>query len=286
MTVLGRHALPMEVIRIVLQVLEYAAASDKSVSAKLCLVCHTVRSWILPVLYDRVVLSSAQAIERFAYAQMENSDDKIVKPAPATVVRKLWIGPTSSVEQNDLSYGSSSWPITLIHQILVRCPALDALALVNLYQGVWYRLAGVIPRGLQSLCLGPVHGKVDWRYLPCAPSLREFITMDTYMMDEEIQQIVLSPSIRRIRRLYSHGDRVSLAFDQLQCVEKATALEKLEIVCCEETEEEAAAILDRVSKSYVYEPARVALIPRSHIREGRYDPISVLYQDWLTLTKT
>ncbi|KAI0354221.1 hypothetical protein OH77DRAFT_518614 [Trametes cingulata] len=215
---------------------------------------------------------------------MENPDRIAIEPAPVTLVRNLWIGPTSSVEQNDLSYGSSSWPITLIHQILVRCSALRSLALVNLYQGVWYRLAGVIPSGLQSLCLGPVHGKVDWRYLPCAPNLREFVTMDTYMMDEEIQQIVLSPSIRRIRRLYSHGDRVSLAFDQLECVEKATALEKLEIVCCEETEEQAAAILDEVSKSYQYDPARVALIPTSHIREGRYDPISVLFDDWLDLT--
>ncbi|KAI0673173.1 hypothetical protein C8Q78DRAFT_1068585 [Trametes maxima] len=210
-------------------------------------------------------------------------DDTIVEPAPASIVRALWVGPTNSVEQNDLTYGSSSWPITLIHQILARCTSIHFLALVNLYQGVWYRLSGVIPPGVQSLCVGPVHGKIDWRYLTCAPALREFITMDTYMMDEEIQQMVLSPTIRRIRRVYSHGERVGLAFDQLECVQKATALEKLEIVCCAETEEQAAMVLEEMAHAYahVFEPERVALIPKSHMRGGRYDPIGVLFEDWL-----
>ncbi|KAI0651118.1 hypothetical protein C8Q79DRAFT_931542 [Trametes meyenii] len=278
-----QHALPMEVIRIVL---EYAASSNRSEGAKLCRLCSAVRSWLLPILYSRVVLSSAGEVQRFAYAQMEDPDDAVVvEPAPATVVQTLWVGPTSSVEQNDLSYGSSSWPITLIHQVLTRCPSIHSLALVNLYQGVWHRLSGVIPPGVQSLCVGPVHGKMDWRYLPCALALREFITMDTYMMDEEIQQIVLSPAIRRIRRVYSHGERVGLAFDQLECVQKATALEKLEIVCCAETEEQAAAVLEEMAEAYVFEPERVALIPKSHMRGGRYNPIGVLFEDWLVATR-
>ncbi|OSC96397.1 hypothetical protein PYCCODRAFT_1309324 [Trametes coccinea BRFM310] len=209
----------------------------------------------------------------------------VVHPAPATIVRNLWIGPTSSVKQNDLVYNPSSWPITLIHQILARCKSLRSFALINLYQNDWFRLASVLPPTLESLTLGPVHGKVDWRYLPCTRSLRDFTSMDTYMMDLELQQIVLSPSIRTVRRFYSRSDHVALAFDQLQCVEKATGLETFEVVCCAETAEKAKAILEDTAKWYKPDPEHIVLVPKSHIRNSQYDPISVLFEDWSSWTK-
>ncbi|KAI8996313.1 hypothetical protein BD414DRAFT_477495 [Trametes punicea] len=211
---------------------------------------------------------------------MEDPDGTVVHPTPASVIRNLWIGPTSSVEQNDLTYSSSAWPITLIHQIIIRCTSLRALAIVNLYQGDWFRLASVLPPGLESLTLGPVHGKVDWRYLPCTRSLREFTSMDTYMMDLELQQIVLSPGIRTVRRFYSRSDHIKLAFDQLECVEKATTLEKLELVCCAETVRQAATILEDLAKRYKPDPERVVLVPKSHTHESCYDPIAILFDDW------
>ncbi|KAH9886722.1 hypothetical protein C8Q73DRAFT_715076 [Cubamyces lactineus] len=277
------HTLPVEVIR---TVLELAAASDKAAGAKLCCLCSTVRLWLLPVLYDTVVLSSAKTIERFAYGQMENPDSTAVYPPPTSIVRKLWIGPTSSTVQNDLAYSSSAWPITLVHQILVRCASLHALAIVNLYQGDWFRLAHVLPAGLRALTLGPVHGKVDWRYLPCSASLREFTSMDTYMMDLELQQIVAAPGIRTVRRVYSRVDHINLAFDQLDCVEKATSLEKLEIVCCAESVERAASVLEKIARCYKLNPERIALVPKSHISGSTFDPIAVLFNDWLLSWRT
>ncbi|CDO77474.1 hypothetical protein BN946_scf184902.g8 [Trametes cinnabarina] len=216
---------------------------------------------------------------------MEVPDGVPVHPPPASIVRNLWVGPMSSVEQYDLAYSSSSWPITLIHQILLRCKSLRVLAIMNLYQGDWFRLASVLPAGIQSLSLGPVHGKVDWRYLPCTRALREFTSMDTYMMDLELQQIVTSPNIRTVRRFYSRGDHINLAFDQLECVDKATALQTLEVVCCAETVERAASILEDMEKWYKPDPERIILVPRSHIRNSRYDPIAVFFEDWTASAK-
>ncbi|KAI9058729.1 hypothetical protein FKP32DRAFT_1218445 [Trametes sanguinea] len=267
-------------------VFELAALDDQSDGAKLCGICRTVRSWLLPLIYDTVLLTSSKSIQRFAYALMEDPiEHVIVHPAPASIVRNLWIGPTSSVKQNDLTYHPSSWPVTLIHQILARCKSLRSFALINLYQNDWFRLASVLPPGLESLTLGPVHGKVDWRYLPCARSLRTFTSMDTYMLDLELQQIVVSPNIRTVRRFYSRSGHVALAFDQLQCVEKATGLQTMEIVCCAETVEKAKTILEDTAKWYKLDPERIVLVPKSHTRNSCFDPISVLFEDWSALTK-
>ncbi|KAI0331376.1 hypothetical protein GY45DRAFT_1322423 [Cubamyces sp. BRFM 1775] len=277
------HALPVEVIR---TVLEWAAGSDKASGAKLCRLCSTVRLWLLPVLYDTVILSSAKTIERFAYGQVENPDSTVVYPPPASVVRRLWIGPTSSTVQNDLVYSPSAWPITLVHQILVRCASLHALAIVNLYQGDWFRLAHVLPAGLHSLTLGPVHGKVVWWYLPCSASLREFTSMDTEMMDLELLKIVAAPSIRTVRRVYSRVDHVNLAFDQLDCVDKASSLEKFEIICCAKSVERAASVLEKIAKGYKPIPERVVLVPKSYLCGSTFDPIAVLFNDWLSSWRT
>ncbi|KAL1943282.1 hypothetical protein VTO73DRAFT_4357 [Trametes versicolor] len=140
-------------------------------------------------------------------------------------------------------------------------------------------------RGVCALWIGPVHGKADWRYLPCAGSAREFLTMDTYMTEDELRQIVRSPSIRRVRRFFSKSVGLG-ALQQLGCVEDARGLEKLEIVCCSSSKEEAAAALEEALQTYRYEPTpHVVLISRSHMYKGRCDPLALLHDDWVSATR-
>ncbi|KAI0633050.1 hypothetical protein C8Q77DRAFT_865963 [Trametes polyzona] len=206
-------------------------------------------------------------------------------PTPASLICRLWIGPTSSVDQGDLSY-NAPWPIPAICNILARCPSLHSLALMNAHQKCWPRLSLAIPRAVRALWIGPVHGKADWRYLPCAPSAREFLTMDTYMTQDELRQIVLSPSIRRVRRFFSSPVGVGLyTLDQLACVEQAPWLESFELVCCSATKEEAAVALEEAVRVHGYEPtARVVLTPRSNMHGGRRDPLALLFEDWVDAT--
>ena len=243
--------------------------------------CRTARSWVLPLLYDDVTLSSSQAITRFAYAVANKPDNVTLTPTtPASLVRKLWIGPTSSVDQNDLPYNSSAWPIALVHQILTQCTSLRALAILCVSQMHWDRLIGVIPPLVTTLWLGPVHGQVYYPYLPCASNLRNLTSLDTCMIDTEISHLVLSPSIHTLRRVYSSVDRVMLAFDQLECVERATVLERLDIVCFGDTEKEVKSVLEETASRYEYDRDRVALVPKSSLCEGRRDVIAVLFKDW------
>ncbi|EIW56429.1 uncharacterized protein TRAVEDRAFT_38405 [Trametes versicolor FP-101664 SS1] len=265
-----RHALPMKII------------VQTSGGAKLCLVCRTVQYWLLPILYHTVVLSSSAVIERFAASitgtRPSASSAPLIELKPSALVRKLWIGPTSSIDQAYLSYNSPAWPVPRICAILALCQSLHALAIMNVHQKSWPRLALDIPRGVRALWIGLVHGKADWRYLPCAASAREFLTMDTYMTEDELRQIVRSQSIRRVRRFFSKP--------QLGCVEDARGLEKLEVVCCSSSKEEAATALEEALQTYRYEPTpHVALIPRSHMYKGRCDPLALLHDDWLSATR-
>ncbi len=73
-----------------------------------------------------------------------------------------------------------------------------------------------------------------------------------------------------------------LAFDQLECVERATVLERLDIVCFGETEKEAKSVLEETASRYEYDRNRVTLVPKSSLCKGRRDVIAVLFKDWAT----
>ncbi|RPD70220.1 hypothetical protein L226DRAFT_539072 [Lentinus tigrinus ALCF2SS1-7] len=213
---------------------------------------------------------------------METPFDVLVDQLPILLVRKIWFGPTSKYEENDLDYSSREWPITLMHQILTRCTSLCSLAFINVGQAQLYRLTSVIPRSVSALVLGPVHGEVDYRHLPCGPNLRTFTSMDTFMLDNEICELVLSSTIHTIRRIYTYPSehRVALAFDQLECVYRATVLERLEIVCYGETKEAAGKILENVAKEREYDHTRVVLVSRSSTKDGKEDAFATLFDDW------
>ncbi|RDX45243.1 hypothetical protein OH76DRAFT_1408198 [Lentinus brumalis] len=270
----------MEVIQ---KVFERAAANHVPTADSICRVCHTARAWALPVLYETIVLTSSSKIERFAHSLMETPFDIVVDQVPIHLVRKIWFGPTSSFEENDLDYSSREWPITVMHQILTRCTALCSLALINVGQAQLYRLTSVIPNAVSSLTLGPVHGEVDYRHLPCAPNLHTITSMDTFMLDNEIRDLVLSSTIRTIRRIYSTPAerRVALAFDQLECLYRASVLERLEIVCYGDTREAAAQILESVATDRDYDHTRVVLVPKASLTtDGKDNTFATLFVDW------
>ena len=73
-----------------------------------------------------------------------------------------------------------------------------------------------------------------------------------------------------------------LAFDQLECVEEAKVLERLDIVCFGESEKEAESVLEEMASRYEYDRNRVALVPKSSMCKGRRDVIGVLFKDWTT----
>lgn len=266
---------------------ECASSGDLLAGTTLCLVCRAARTWVLPNLYTRVTLTSSSEIVRFAYAIMEDpSISFALLPTPTSCIRALWLGHTSSTTPNDLKYDSSAWPITLIHQILARCTALRALAIAQLGQRRWYRLSGVVPASVTALFLGPVHGALDVRHLPCALSLclREFTSLDTFMVDTEICALVRAPGVRVVRRVYTSEAHVGLAFEQLACVDaRAAALEKMEIVCYGETREDATLALEEMAGTHEYDRDRVVLVPRAQIlgNDGLVDGVRTLYREWL-----
>ncbi|KAI0918730.1 hypothetical protein AcV5_002641 [Taiwanofungus camphoratus] len=239
---------------------------------------------MLPLLYTTITLTSSTQIVNLASSLMsyENHESELPGSPLASYVRHIWFGPTSDADQHDLLYASSAWPMTLLHQILSLCRSLRALAMVNLSQNLLYRLIGIIPDTVECVYLGPVHGFLD--PIRTRVNMRSISSLDTYLSDWKVQQVVTSPAIRCFRRLFSRPEKVSLAFDQLPCVKNATSLEQMQIVCCDETVEDAAQVLGCLAEEYkeFCEDQRVLLVPRSNHWNGRVDGIHVLYDDWKT----
>ncbi|KDQ58453.1 hypothetical protein JAAARDRAFT_128814, partial [Jaapia argillacea MUCL 33604] len=222
------------------------AAQDYPTAVSLLLVCKEVRLWILPVLYTTVVLTSSNAIIRFFRGLMQDAGPNPTSPILAPLVRHLWMGPIGrsptpgfpkAFEVNDgywssadLQLYSTSWPITMMHQILSSCTSLRSLAILNLGQNNWSHLEGVIPTTLESLWLGPIHGPLILKNFRHHPRLRTITSIDTYMRDDEVKDIVLSPHCRVFRRAYIRSPQaVEYAFQQLPCVAQSSTLEEMRI---------------------------------------------------------
>lgn len=276
-------------MELVYEVFLHAASKDRAVSAKLCLVCRTTHSWMLPALYSTVVLTSSSEIVCFSNSLSRSSSRCLPETGtsgitPASHVRHLWLGPTSSSAEHDLSYASSAWPVTLIYRILAHCRELRALALINFAQHLVYRIEAMISPTVEMVHLGPVHGHLDFRKLACAARLRTISSLDTYLSDWDVQDLVLAPHIRRIRRFYtgSIGQRIGFAFEQLPCVKKSTSLEEMQIIVCGETTEGARQELAMMAEEFMDNAdARVELIAMARRPDGQMDGIGAFHDDWL-----
>ncbi|KAI0918682.1 hypothetical protein AcW1_009491 [Taiwanofungus camphoratus] len=237
---------------------------------------------MLPILYTTVALTSSQQISAFASSLLcsfGRSKNDFLEPALGSYVRHLWFGPTSVTAQHDLLYASVAWPVKSMHQILSHCTSLRALAVVNFS---FHRLVGIISTSIESVYLGSIHGHLDLASMRCCTRLRSITSMDTYLMNREVQEVVTSPYVRRFRRLHIYPARIAVTFEQLMCVKSAISLEQMQIVCCGETLEGAAQILECYAEKFkeICEDPRVVLVPKSNRSDGHLDEIQALYDDW------
>ncbi|EMD35568.1 hypothetical protein CERSUDRAFT_96684 [Gelatoporia subvermispora B] len=245
---------------------------------------------MLPVLYTTVTLPTYAQIVDFAstlhLSTISVELGETQGPALASLVRHIWMGPTSTTPQDALSCGSLSWPVTLIHQIFDLCTSLHALALVNLAHAYWNRLQAKVPASVEQLTVGPIHGPIVLRTMRCAENLRTITSFDTFLPDWEVREIVVAPTIHRFRRFFSTSSvsRISFAFDQLPCLRDATSLREMQIVCAEEDQrvaEENLKILSDEFKDFIEDP-RVKLVALSHKYKsnGNPDGFRLLYERW------
>ena len=259
-------------------VLLYSCVGDASFAASLCLLCKTTCEWLQPVLHRSVVLTTSRRIIAFERTLR-------LTPRLSQAVHNLWIGPDNTHEQRDLFYASSAWPVTLLHQILVRCTNLQSLALINFAQHLMYRIVGVIPASVTSIHAGPVHGHFDVRHLRCAANLTRVTSMDTYLSDWEVQELIGAPFLRIFRRFYSTRTAIEYAFDQLGAVRVGRLLEKMEITCCTGSEDLADTM--EILKGLAHgregsDDDRIVVSARtSRDVDGRSDGIRSFYDDWV-----
>ncbi|KZT71859.1 hypothetical protein DAEQUDRAFT_743962 [Daedalea quercina L-15889] len=211
-----------------------------------------------------------------------------LSPSLSPLVQHLWLGPGSAHAEHDpsdLSYASSAWPVTLLHQILVKCTNLKSLALINFAQHLMYRIVGVIPPSVTAIHAGPVHGHLDVRHLRCAANLTSVTSMDTYLSDWEVCELAGAPYLKTIRRFYSTRTAIQYAFDQLTAVRSGRTLEKMEILCCtgaEDVQGTLDALKELAKEREGSDDGRVIITARTSCSQGgRFDGISTFYDDWI-----
>lgn len=198
-------------------------------------VCEIARDWTLPLLYRSITFSNASAMSHFC-AHHDPSDKE--GRNRMLLVRNIWIG-DSELVRGDLQYGSSSWPLTFVHRILWLCTNLHTLVIINLDQNLWPRLEGAIPASLESLAMGPVHGPFFMSKLTKKPHIKSFTSAQTFMRDDEVVETVLSPHLRRFRRISEIELGKVTPFwvvEQAECIAKSETLEEIELLLCGNTE--------------------------------------------------
>ncbi|KAF8068786.1 hypothetical protein FPV67DRAFT_1489718 [Lyophyllum atratum] len=215
--------LPLEILRPVF----LGACAHRPTIVALLSVCKASHEWVLPVLYRFVTFWQADQISKF-YA-LHNAEELLGR---LQYIQHLWIGSTPRCS-GDLEYGSTSWPITILDRILNASTNLRSLYIINLSQNQWYRLEDAIPECVETLAMGPVHGPVLINHMKHKPRIRYFTSAQTFMRDDEIQDLVLSPHLRIFRRVMTPSRAWNFSFlDQVACVSKSDALKEMQLVFC------------------------------------------------------
>ncbi|KAF8638202.1 hypothetical protein AX16_010548 [Volvariella volvacea WC 439] len=235
--------LPPELVRKVF----YLASSDQPTKLTLLQLCKAAYTWLIPALYHSITLRTSRQITTFHALHNDDEYDphddiqwshvipKDIHNQQLTkrlaLIHSLWIGDTrdrmsvqdvptpsefgattTGAPPSDLRYGSSYWPITIIHRILFLLhksyaepkspsPGLQSLTIINLTQDLWFRLTPCIPSSLQSLSIGPVHGPFHISQLFHQPNLKSFTSAATFMTDEQVEEVIGYPSIKKFRRI-------------------------------------------------------------------------------------
>ncbi|KAL1744864.1 hypothetical protein HDZ31DRAFT_63669 [Schizophyllum fasciatum] len=243
--------------------------ADLDTNLTLLLVCRTAHDWVLPLLYHTISLSSHTQIVSFFVAHNTLDDAHTRRLA---LVRHAWLGPRRNTSDSSLFYGSSSWPLTIVHRVFLFCTALESLYLINLDQNEWFRLENVIPASVKRLAMGPVHGPFILRNLKRCPRIESFTSALSFMRDEEVREIVTYPHMREFRRiLQAHPLAVAsdILIDQLPCVAESTTLESMRFEICG-PQERALALLETISTKI-----------RERNVDARISAVRVEEEDWI-----
>jgi len=191
-------------------------------------VCKSSHDWILPLLYRTITLWRAEQISKL-YA-LHNVEEQLL--ARFRYIQHLWIGSTPR-HHGDLTYGSSSWPVTILDRIFNACTNLQSLYIVNFDQNQWFRLEDAIPASLENLAMGPIHGPFRINEMKHKPRIRNFTSAQTYMRDDEVQNLVFSPYLSTFRRFIPPNQAQSFScLDQAACVSKSPTLHEMRLVFC------------------------------------------------------
>lgn len=204
--------------------------TDPDTMALLLQLCRTVNQWLEPVLYRTVVLSTSAKICSFYTAH--HVDFRTSESKFPTFIRTLWFGPTPGPLRKDLNYGSRSWPIPMLQGILTMCTDLRSLTVYNLDQNQLPNISRFISPSVQSLTLGPVHGAIILENFHQDLRLKEFTSGMTYMRDSEVQVVIVSPRMRRFRRI-SPILVPRFYLEQIPGISKSTTLEEMSIIVCD-----------------------------------------------------
>lgn len=241
------------------------ASEDLDTNLSLLHVCHAAYDWVLPLLYHTITLSSHAQIVAFfvAHNTLEDADTNKLR-----LVRNLWFGPQRNTSDSSLFYGSSSWPLTIIHRVLWFCTGLQSLYLVNLDQNEWFRLENVIPSSVTRIAMGPVHGPFILRNLQHCPRIESFTSALSFMRDDEVREIVTYPHMREFRRILQAHPLASVSdilVDQLPCVSDSQTLQSMRFEICG-PRERAQGLLSTI-KTKIQERQSDARISASRVAE-------------------
>ncbi|KAF8233585.1 hypothetical protein L208DRAFT_1435535 [Tricholoma matsutake] len=178
------------------------------------------------------------------------------------LIKNMWIGNSPIVHTHrDLQYGSTAWPMTVIHRILWACNNLRSLYIVDLDQNQWYRLQNDIPASLEHLAMGPVHGPFFINNLMRHPRIRHFTSAQTFMGDDEVQEIVLFPHMRQFRRIVDFDSRntLSVALKQASCISKSKTLEEMQLLMCGNGQHDEAILKLKAKVQYISDDKRIII---------------------------
>jgi len=174
-----------------------------------------------------VTLRSVNQISAF-WAIHNTSEDRI--RSRLLLIQNLWIGNTSDSGGN-LTDGHIFWPLPIITRILWSCTRLRSLYLINIDQNDWIRLEKAIPASMESMAMGPVHGPLHIKDLTREPRIRKFTSAQSFMRDDEVRDVILSPHMQKFRVLFS-AQRASQiqTLEQVGCISETETIEEIEFL--------------------------------------------------------
>ncbi|OCH85029.1 hypothetical protein OBBRIDRAFT_839282 [Obba rivulosa] len=247
---------------------------------------------MLPTLYTTVSITTSSSIRSFSSALTTSwfavQGGKIRGPSLASLVRHIWIDPTSSTEQSDLvERNSRAWPVKILPQIFYFCSSLRALALMHLdgERSVW--LESRVPASVEHFFLGPSHIH-SFRLNGLATCKRDLRSITIYGKSRWMTAVPLDASaFHRFRQFVNPGiecrsNHMRTVFGYLRHWREMSSLHEIQIICCVEDVEAAAADLRCFAEDYQedYQDQRVRLISQPSKWGGELDTLRSYYEDW------